>query len=205
MKVQVKICGIRSLEAAKAALVAGADFVGFNFVESSRRRISPKDAKEISGKIKGQIKTVGVFQNADLDYVNELVESLGLDYVQLHGNEDPKYVKGVSTKVIKTISMVKNVSFDRYSNLMKKYEAAYFLLDRETQGEGDMIGSENAKKIADKFPVFFAGGLNPENVSTIVKKVKPFVVDVAGGIETNGIQDIDKIRLFIELAKGVSL
>jgi len=204
-RVMVKICGIRSVESAIAVIEKGADFVGFNFVENSKRRIDAKTAKEIISKIKGQINIVGVFQNADLDYINGLIQDLGLDYVQLHGNEDPEFSQKINSKVIKAISMQVNNDVEQQINLMKKYTVEYFLLDREIQGVGDMINSEKAKIIADKVPVFLAGGLNPDNVAGIVQTVGPFAVDVAGGIETDRVEDLDKIKQFIISAKGVTI
>lgn len=173
--VKVKICGIRSLEAAKTAIDAGAHFLGFNFVPSSKRYIKPEDALRIINPIRGKVKIVGVFQNANLDDINHLALKLGLDFVQLHG----------SSAEINTI-----LSVD------------FFLLDRTKQGTGKMVNFKKAQKIAKKKPIFLAGGLTPANVIEAVKKVQPFAVDVAGGIETNGKQDLEKIKAFIKNAKG---
>ena len=205
MSVSVKICGIRSLESAKTAVSNGADFLGFNFINSSKRRIDPKIAKEIISKIKGKTNMVGVFQDASVDYINELADELKLDFVQLHGNEMREFIMQIKTKVIKAIAMHKNIPSDQQIDSMKKYKVDYFLLDRETQGVGDMVNSENAKIIAGKFSIFLAGGLNPDNVEGIVRKVKPYAVDVAGGIEINGAEDVIKIKQFIKNAKGVNI
>jgi len=117
MFVQVKICGIRTLDSAKAAVDAGADFLGFNFVPSSKRYISPSNAAKIINKIRGKVKIIGVFQDAKKDYVNNTASDLGLDFVQLHGSEGA---------VIKSINGQKNP------------KTRYFLLDRSNR-KGQMV------------------------------------------------------------------
>ncbi len=196
-KVKVKICGVRSLEMAQLAIDAGTDFLGFNFVPTSKRYLDPKSAEKIVSKIKGKIKTVGVFQNERIDEINKIAEKLDLDYVQLHGDEDVEYRKKIKRKIIQKIHT--DWSFT------DKQNCEYFLLDREVQGKGKMIDLKIAKELTKYFPTFIAGGLTPKNVKDVVRKVKPFAVDVAGGIETEGEPDVKKIKLFIKNAKGVNL
>lgn len=191
--IKVKICGIRTIDAATAAVEAGADFLGFNFVPTSQRCINPFDAAKIIKQIKGQVKIVGVFQNADLSYVKNLVSELKLDYAQLHGSEDNKYINNVAIPVIKSITL---------DDQVERIKADYLLLDRTKRGEGKMVDFAKAAKLAANFRMFIAGGLNPDNVANVIKKVRPFAVDVASGVETNGKQDLNKIRLFIKNAKG---
>ncbi len=196
MKVKVKICGIRTLEAAQAAIDHGADFLGFNFVPSSHRYVKPRPAAEIINKVKGKIQIVGVFQNEEASVVREIVKQLDLDFVQLHGQENSEYVKQIGCRVIKAINSPSETS---------SYSVDYFLLDRVKQGEGKMVDVDKAKVAADKYPIFLAGGLTPENVASAVEKIQPFAVDVAGGVETDGVNDIQKIREFIKSAKGVAI
>lgn len=200
--VKVKICGIRSLESAQVAIDAGADFLGFNFVKQSKRYIYPIRAKAIIDtlRIKDKelgIKVVGVFQNHSIHEVNNISEFINLDFVQLHGEEDMEYITKVKPMIIK-------VCRGRSCTYPTSDKVKYLLLDRQTQGRGQMVDIQCAKEIAKTYPVFFAGGLTPENVSSVVKEIKPFAVDVASGIETNGVEDTDKIRLFIQQAKLIS-
>ena len=192
MSVKVKICGIRSTEAARAAVDAGAHFLGFNFVPGYKRYISPAIASEIINLVRNTIKIVGVFKDAGVAEVNKIASDLKLDFVQLHGNENNDYINKVGIPVIKSITM---------NGQPENINAEYFLLDRPKRGKGRMVDLEKASILAANFPLFFAGGLMPSNVSMVVRQVKPFAVDVAGGIETNGVQDLDKIRLFIRNAK----
>lgn len=194
MKIKVKICGIRSIEAAKTAIDAGADFLGFNFVPNSRRYIDSSVAQNIINQIKGKIKVVGVFQNAESAYINELVLSLGLDFVQLHGSENSEYINQIKAPVIKSINI-----YDQPQEL----RTAFFLLDRVKQGEGKVADLKKGERLASKFRLFLAGGLTPDNVVELIRQIRPFAVDVAGGIETDGKEDLNKIKAFIKNAKKV--
>lgn len=196
MKVHIKICGIRSLEAANAALEEGADFIGFNFVPSSNRYIRPEDARKIIDVVRRKILIVGVFQNMPIDEVNIIARQLDLDYIQLHGNEDDTYMKQIERPIIKSMNV---------SQKIKTLQQQFLLTDRMRQGQGSMVDFTLASSLAKKRKIFFAGGLTPENVSFVIEKVKPFAVDVAGGIETDGNQDLGKIKGFIRNAKGVTL
>lgn len=195
MKVNVKICGIRSIPAAQAAVDAGADYLGFNFVRDSKRYINPSAAMEISRRYRGEIKIVGVFQNENAQTVSEIAEFTGLDYIQLHGDEDEVYMKKISLPIIKSVT-----DFDPNNLSTPKY----LLLDRASRGIGAMVDFEKAKGIAAERKIFFAGGLTPENVVSVIQKVKPYAVDVAGGIESGGNEDVYKIRQFIGNAKGAA-
>src|SRR3990167_7914520 len=104
MSVKVKICGIRNLVAAQSAIKNKADYLGFNFVKSSPRYIGPQKAEEIVTAIHGQVHTVGVFQNAPLNLVNNIAKKLNLNLIQLHGHETPTYINRITVPVIKTIT-----------------------------------------------------------------------------------------------------
>ena len=148
------------------------------------------------------VKFVGVFQNVDSDKVNKIASDLGLDYVQLHGIETPDYCAKIKVKIIKVLSLSKVSNLEKIKADLDIYKVAYYLIDREKQGEGDLPDSLQVKELVQSLPIMLAGGLTPENVSAIVMRVRTLAVDVAGGIETNGEQDGEKIRLFIKNAKG---
>lgn len=175
-RIKVKICGIRTLESAQTAVDAGADFLGFNFVPTSKRYIKPELAKKIIRVIGKKVKLIGVFQNAKTDYINKITKLLDLDFVQLH-----------EKRIIKST----------------KDKTTYLLVDRKTQGVGKLPNLKESKALAKSSEIFFAGGLNSGNVAEVVKKVKPFAVDVASGIETNRIQDNKKIKDFIKKVKEI--
>ena len=198
--VKIKICGIRTLGSAEAAVAAGADFLGFNFVPTSKRKVSVDIAKKIisllrTKKYEPRTKFVGIFQNQSVDEVNKIAKLLDLDFVQLHGEEDEDYMKKIKTKIIKKYNLHSFTNLNEYSE--------YVLLDREVQGKGEMVDLEKAAGFSKNLKTFFSGGLTPENVADVVKKVQPFAVDVAGGIETDGEIDNDKMKRFIKNVKEV--
>lgn len=206
MKVKVKICGIKTLETAQAAFDAGADFVGFNFVSTSKRYIEPEKAKKISSRLgENNIKLVGVFQNEKIDVVNKLISYLKLDYVQLHGNESPEYIKRIdNAKILKTFSLPADFDIKSTIKKMKNYNVDYFLLDREAQGKGKLLNPDKVRELTSIFPIILGGGLTVENIVNILQITKPQAVDVAGGIETNGVKDNNKIFQFIEKVHGAT-
>lgn len=202
-KTLVKICGIRSEMAAKTAIFSGAKFLGFNFVQGSRRKVSPEVAKQIIDIIRNQVKTVGVFQNQSVEFVNKTAQDLGLDFVQLHGDESPEYVKEINFGVIKAFNLETDFDLTQILKLINSYEADYFLLDREKQGKGKMLNLKHLSIICkEKSNVFVAGGLIQDNVSEVVRVTKPFGVDVASGIETRGVEDLEKIKIFCEKVRS---
>lgn len=202
MKVKVKICGINTIETAQAALAAGADFLGFNFVPDSKRHIEPEEAKKIIDKLPKTVKKVGVFVDEDMDKINRLAGYLKLDFVQLHGLESPEYVASIGgVGKMKTFPLDADFDIGETIKKMKTYKADYFLLDREKQGRGELLNPKRVKRLTAVFPIILAGGLTVENVAETVRKVRPQIVDVAGGVETNGVKDTAKIIKFINEAK----
>lgn len=193
----VKICGITTSEAAEAAAAAGADFIGFVFA-ASRRKITPKRAKMIARSLSSSVKTVGVFVNETVEQMVNIAEYVGLDYLQLHGDEGEAVSKQLPRPVIKAFS-VKDKSIKNIMN----YPCDYYLIDSPGGGTGKSFDW----KLLDKFnldasKLILAGGLNPENVQEAIRVVKPAGVDVSSGVETNGAKDIKKIKQFIHAAKN---
>lgn len=193
----VKICGITTSETAEAAAAAGADFIGFVFA-ASRRKITPERAKMIARSLSSSVKTVGVFVNETVEQMVNIAEYVGLDYLQLHGDEGEAVSKQLPRPVIKAFS-VKDKSIKNIMN----YPCDYYLIDSPGGGTGKSFDW----KLLDKFnldasKLILAGGLNPENVQEAIRVVKPAGVDVSSGVETNGAKDIKKIKQFIHAAKN---
>ncbi|MFH1187814.1 MAG: bifunctional indole-3-glycerol-phosphate synthase TrpC/phosphoribosylanthranilate isomerase TrpF [bacterium] len=202
---QVKICGIKKLEHAKIAAKAGADFLGFIFVEGRKRYVDPKEAKIIIQKIRKNfpaIKIVGVFQNENLNKMNEIAFSLNLDFTQLHGNENSNYCQNVIRPVIKAINVENSKS--QIIKTLNKYDKniASFLLDAFDGGRGKTFDWNLAKDLSKNYPIILSGGLNLKNVERAIKTVQPHVVDVSSGVEDkNGEKDGEKIKEFIKIVK----
>ena len=210
---KVKICGISKAEDALIAARAGADFIGFVFAPSPRR-VTPEQAKHIiEGVLMNQPHplTVGVFVNDDIDYVNRTAKEIGLDYVQLSGEETLTCCREISKPVIKVChisagktaaQVIKEISDGL--DLIPGGKLIY-LLDTSGKGGGGTGQSFDwaiAREVAARFPVIIAGGLNPDNVARLVREVNPWGIDVSSGVETGGQKDPDKIRAFIRTVKA---
>jgi len=206
MKVKVKICATRSLKAAQTAADSGADFLGMVFTPHTKTHTIAMDvAREIGKKMKGKILLVGVFQNMPLEEVQKIIKECNLDYAQFHGDESPEYISNIKVKAIKAFRFPALVDLIQARKLMKKFAVDYYLVDRIKQSEGPMLDLKKVKILAKEFQIIFAGGLNPENVSEVIREVNPVMVDVASGVESDGQQDLNKIKKFIENAKGVTI
>lgn len=204
IEVKIKICGIRTLEAAEVAVDAGADYIGFNFIHDSKRRIGLKTALEIVNQVGNQVKIVGVFRNQPLVTVRYFIQKYKLDFVQLHGSEAPVYCDDLNVGVIKAFQLDSDFDVDEARKQMRRYKVAYYMVDRAKQGEGEMLNVEKVRSLAQEFPLIISGGITPENVGKIVREVRPHGVDVASGVETNEQQDPKKIRLFIKEVNEVA-
>ncbi|MFZ5646867.1 MAG: phosphoribosylanthranilate isomerase [Bacillota bacterium] len=198
--VRVKICGILDIETALGAVEAGADALGFVFAPG-KRMISPEAAREIIKKLPPLVSMVGVFVNRPAGEVVEIASYAGLDTVQLHGEENPEYCKGLGLKVIKSFPVSCADDLER----VERYRVDGYLLDTSVPGQRGGTGKTFDWKLAAGFkagPLILAGGLNPENVREAIEQVKPYAVDVSSGVETGGRKDMVKIREFIRRVKG---
>jgi phosphoribosylanthranilate isomerase len=209
--VRVKICGITRLEDARLAVELGADALGFNFYENSPRCLAPEDAWNILRKLPAPVATVGVFVNWGAASVVALAKSLRLAAVQLHGDESGSVTAECAkhVPVIKAFGTAQGFSL---AELRAHRAASAFLLDsarekrapRSYGGTGRLADWRIAGRAARSYPVILAGGLTPENVGEAIASVRPFAVDVAGGIESRaGVKDSGKLRAFLaEVARA---
>lgn len=203
--VKVKICGITNLEDAFEAVNHGADALGFVFFKKSPRYISPAKAKTIIKKLPPFISSVGVFVNEDNIIVEKIADQTGVDAIQLHGDEPPKACN-LSRTVIKAIRVKSIDNLEIISKYKNKVSA--FLLDTYTPeifgGTGQIFNWDIAIEAKQFGRIILAGGLTPENIVQAIRRVHPYAVDVSSGVEAEkGKKDQDKIKLFIEKAKGI--
>lgn len=197
----IKICGIQTPADALIAHQAGATHIGINFIPSSPRFVKPSAIEPIVQTARGKLKIVGVFQDMPVQLVNDICALYQLDYAQLHGNETPGYCHHVKAPVIKAISITPKTTPEQLIAYMQSFTCSAFLLDRATQGQGAVINPNIAQHLTKNFSCFIAGGLTPANVASIIQSARPFGVDVASGIETNGKFDPEKVTQFIVNAK----
>jgi phosphoribosylanthranilate isomerase len=195
----VKICGIRTKEAAEAAVQAGADFIGFVFADS-KRNISAERAAIIAQGLPTQVKKVGVFVDEQPERMIEIAKLVGLDYLQLHGDESVDIASQLPFNIIKAIP-----AEPFYLNKIQGYPCDYYLIDSPSEnrgGSGKTFNWELMEKYdLDRKKLLLAGGLTEGNVQKAIEIVHPIGVDVSSGVETNGEKDVVKIKRFIHKAK----
>jgi phosphoribosylanthranilate isomerase len=197
--VRVKICGIRRLADAMAAADAGADAVGFNFWRPGRRYVTPEAARQIARALPPFVCKVGVFVDEDPGTVRDIAVLVGLDALQLHGAEAPDVCAAFDLPVIKSVKVRGPESLAG----LGRYRVAGFLLDTHVPGAAAPGGSGRsfdwglAGLVHDAGPIIISGGLTAENVEEAIRRARPYAVDVASGVETNGEKDPSKIRAFV--------
>jgi len=199
---QVKICGIRSPEHAQVAIDAGADMLGLIFYEPSHRYIHPQSARALVESIQHEHTTadvVGVFVNCEADFINDIAEQVGLQFVQLHGDETPEFCHRIKRPVIKALRLS---GLDDISRARAYHETSWrILLDTPTAhwgGTGETHDWTLARSVAQAMPILLAGGLTPENVAEAIRQVEPWGVDVSSGVETSRVKDAEKMQAFID-------
>lgn len=200
----IKFCGITSIEDARAAIDAGADYLGFNFYAPSPRSILPEACAEITAvlaKESPQVQLVGVFVNMPVKQVQVILRDCHLRMAQFHGDEAPGMLAALSGRAFKAFRGVP-VNVDGYA----RGEAPALLIDASVQGAYGGTGMKAdwsaAANLAKRFPLFLAGGLTAENVGEAVRQVRPWGVDTASGVESSpGRKDVAKMQKFVEEVK----
>jgi phosphoribosylanthranilate isomerase len=185
-KVKVKICGITNWTDARRAVEAGAQFLGFNFYRPSPRYIQPAAARRIIRRLPDGITVVGVFVNEPESSMLAIARRVGLDYLQLHGDEPPEQVARLKRE-IPVIKAVRVRDSFRPKQLDSLGRASAILLDgfdaRRRGGTGKTFNWNLARGSNGSRRIFLAGGLTPENVAEAIRVARPYAVDVCSGVE----------------------
>lgn len=193
----VKICGVTRAEDAAAAVAAGADMIGVVFWPHSPRAASEQQARRVRDAVPEGVALVGVFVDEDPRRIDELVESVGLDRVQLHGAEPRSLVERYGARAIRgvrdgDVSHVPPgvpVVYDRPWGETRDVEALY-------------AHWRLASRLVAEHPLLLAGRLDPDNVAQAVREVRPYGVDCASGVESAaGIKDHERVRRLVAAAK----
>ncbi len=203
----IKICGIKTLHDALAAIEAGADYLGFNFYPKSVRFIQKDACGQITSVLKREyphIQLVGVFVNSTVEEVQNILEACSLDLAQLHGDETPEMFEQLAPRAFKAFrGMPENVG-DYARN-----EVPACLIDASVKGmyggTGITADWSVAAELAKRYPLLLAGGLNPDNVAEAVRQVNTWGVDVASGVEASpGLKDAGRMKAFVQAVRSVT-
>lgn len=202
----IKICGLRTLEHALAAAEAGAAMIGLMFA-SSKRRIAPADAAALVSALREheagrRVQVVGLFVNEPADAINALSAQVGLDLVQLSGDEPADLADALALPAIKALRLDGSA---REEEWLRRPADRPILLDAHVPGSYGGTGKRadwgRAALLARERPLMLAGGLDPENIACAVGQVRPWGVDVSSGVEREGAKDVGRIRAFVANAR----
>jgi phosphoribosylanthranilate isomerase len=213
-RTRIKFCGITRAKDAAAAAVAGADAIGLIFYKKSKRYVSLEQAREIVGALPPMVSPIGLFVNSPHDEIRNIANTLNIRTVQLHGDEPPEVVAQLSDlSVIKAIhcdAVSLSQSLQQWRSAILKLKLTNLtglLLETANTGEPGGSGIENnwdaiasvigPGQVTGLPPLIAAGGLTPENVGSVVRRLHPWAVDVSSGIEQSpGLKSLDKMRKF---------
>jgi phosphoribosylanthranilate isomerase len=210
--VKVKVCGLTEVANALACAEAGADWIGLNFHPPSPRSISIERGAEIASALAGKAEPVGLFVHRAWPEVVEVGDAVGLTLVQIHGDEPPEYLAhlmdaGPSLQIIRAFRLFDDASVDRMIAYLDRADQLgcaphAILVDAHVPGQpggtGRSIPFDVLAHLPDHPHLILAGGLTPENVAERVALVRPWMVDVASGVESSpGVKDVARVSDFV--------
>ena len=213
---RIKICGIRTPDIAEAVVEAGADMIGVNFVEKSPRCVTLDEAAAVSATVAGRAEVVGLFKDGEANAMRDAVRHASLDRLQLHGWIDEPLIGELNP-----IELIPAVSYDqRIDQIIAEWDVvaldcahvtALIIDTPDPSGIGGGTGTtynwhalrEAIDKVQPTLPIVLAGGLTPDNVTEAIETVRPWMVDVASGVESSrGVKDVGRIRAFCDAVRG---
>jgi phosphoribosylanthranilate isomerase len=201
VNVRVKICGITNPDDAQAAVDAGADLIGLNFVSGTPRCLPLAEAEQVSQRVAGQVERVAVFRDADPRDIERVLRRIEVERIQLHGDELPEEVEAIELPTIKALRGADQEAAERYPG-------SILLLDHPTHGGGQGRAwnwADAGKLIEHGYDVILAGGLDPATVGRAIEDagdVLPWGVDVATGVESEPRRkDAARMRAFVEAVR----
>ena len=205
---KVKICGLTRSEDIECANRVKPDFIGMVFYAKSKRAVTAQQAALLKAMLAPSIKAVGVFVNAEIDFIAKLTQAGIIDIIQLHGDEDADYItrlhqelanKNVSVPIIKAIRVRSEESLLN----LEQYQVDFFLFDTYKPGHYGGTGERfnlELEQVKIPKPYFIAGGLDAGNVAQVVaENSQAYAVDVSGGVEdaVTGLKSAAKMAAFV--------
>lgn len=204
MRCRVKVCGITSVADAQMVCQAGADALGLVFYAKSPRNLTLELAQTISQALPPFVTRVGLFLNAERDFIAKVLDNVRLDVLQFHGNESAEFCRSFSYPYIKALGMLGQ----NFYELAREYEDAQGLLvDSHAPGEAGGTGlTFDWTQLPQDYPqpLILAGGLKPDNVYQAIKTTRVYAVDVSSGVEASpGVKDVNKVKAFLNEVRRV--
>ena len=217
---KIKLCGLSRQCEIEMANELAVDYIGFVFAPKSKRYVDPDKARALKAKLSPKIQAVGVFVDAEPDFIESLYKDGIIDVVQLHGHEDELYIGHLRRALAScaceryehqaqpkfpacpTIFKAFSVKTEADVSLAQASSADFVLLDAGAGGTGQSFNWELASHCTR--PYFLAGGLGPHNVANAIAALHPYGVDVSSGIESEGLKDLDKMRAFVTGVRSAS-
>ncbi len=212
MPFRTKICGITNVPDAECLATAGVDAIGLNFFEKSKRFVEVGEAAIIAAALPPEVLRVGVFVNASIESIRDTVERVGLDFVQLHGDEPPEFLTELTdVRVIRAFRC--RDGLDEVGEYLARcqHKPHTVLLDAYDPDEYGGTGKQlhwpdlrNAAAVIGTLPLILAGGLTPSNVARAIAEAQPYGVDTASGVESGDARrkDPQLARAFVDAAKA---
>lgn len=205
MRVRIKICGLTRPEDARCASGLGVDAIGLNFYPPSPRFLSVPAARAVRASVPAFVTPVAVFVNPGAEEVRRVIGEVGVDVLQFHGTETARFCEDFGLPYLKAIAMREGV--DLAAAVREYPSAAAWLLDVHDPGRWGGTGRTfdwSAARGSFERPIVLAGGLSPENVEDAIRRVRPFAVDVCGGVESaGGVKDEARLAAFVKRVEGV--
>jgi phosphoribosylanthranilate isomerase len=196
---KVKICGVTTLADALMCAGAGADLIGLNFYRQGKRYIPPEVAREIAAALRALPRPptlIGVFVNAAMSEMQTILDECSLDLAQLSGDEPDEVLQAMGARGFKAIRRHYLPITNNQLLLFDAHAAGQY------GGTGQTADWNAAATIARQCRLLLAGGLTPENVAEAIRRVQPWGVDVASGVESApGVKEKAKVIAFINAAK----
>jgi len=202
MRCRVKVCGITSIADARATCAAGVDAVGLVFYAKSPRNVSIAQAAEICAALPPFVTSVGLFLNAEADFVRAVLAAVPLDVLQFHGSETPEYCAQFPRPYLKAVGMKGLAESGGFAAYADRYpDAQGFLVDSHAPGAAGGTGETfDWAHVPQDYPkpIILAGGLTPDNVAEAVGLSHVYAVDVSSGVESSpGVKDVAKVQAFM--------
>ena len=202
-RTRVKICGITTVDMAQEAVQQGADAIGLVFYPPSPRCVTIDQASEIVASLPAFMTAVGLFVNEQADEISHVISKTSINLLQFHGNECPDYCASFDFPYIKAFRMSEDIDLLKQRSEYKRAQS--LLLDTYRAG---VPGGTGEAFDWDRIPeelagdIILAGGLDADNITRAIQTVKPYAVDVSGGVESSkGVKSPEKIRQFMQGVK----